>query len=173
MAIEWREIVPGYMVSSGGDVTSNKRSGLRILRPTVPAGGYLRLKIFTNGRPRRCSIHRLVAEAFLPPKPTPAHEINHKDGNKTNNRVENLEWVTKSQNIQHRFAVLHQKALRGESLWQTKLSEKDVIEIRARIARGEVHRHIANGYGVSRECVSRIADKRNWAWLKSSQEVTT
>jgi len=169
MAIEWREINPGYIVSSDGQVGSRRRGGLKILSPAVSKLGYLRLKIFTDGVPRLWFVHRLVAEAFLGPKPTPAHQINHKNGVKSDNRDTNLEWVTPSQNRRHGIDILGNKIAHGDGLPQTKLTKKEVLEIRARLARGETHQHIAPEYGVSRECISAISAGRNWAWLETSE----
>ena len=68
------------------------------LDPHARCGGYYRVNI--NGRGR--DVHRLVAEAFLG-QPKPGFEVNHKDGNKLNNHVSNLEWVTHLENVQHAY----------------------------------------------------------------------
>ena len=68
------------------------------LDPNARCGGYYRVNI--NGRGR--DVHRLVAEAFLG-QPKPGFEVNHKDGNKLNNHVSNLEWVTHLENVQHAY----------------------------------------------------------------------
>jgi len=90
-----------YQVSNHGGLKSFKaKSYGRILKNTNAKGGYYSVVLRShNGKVRFTRIHRLVAEAFIP-NPNNLREVNHKDGNKQNNTVENLEWVTPSENIQ-------------------------------------------------------------------------
>lgn len=92
----WRPIDghPNYAVSENGDV-KNKKTG-RILKPVLTKNGYLRVTL--DGKLIR--VHRIVALAFLGNENN-YPQINHKDGNKQNNNVENLEWCTASENIRH------------------------------------------------------------------------
>lgn len=98
---EWREI-PGtngeYLASSKGRIKTAK-SG-RILSPCVDNHGYLRVALFKADRNRRFKVHRLVASAFHGAAES-SMEVNHIDGNKKNNRPENLEWVTPKENVSH------------------------------------------------------------------------
>lgn len=73
--------------------------------------GYLRVKLSTNNMGASLKVHRLVAEAFLP-KPVPRIQVNHKDGVKTNNKINNLEWVTAFENMQHatKLGLMHKAA---------------------------------------------------------------
>jgi hypothetical protein len=89
-----------YYVSSWGRVKSYKCGNERIMKPYTTAMGYLRIGILVNDKQKMHKIHRLVATAFIENidnKP----EVNHKDANKTNNHIDNLEWVTRKENIQH------------------------------------------------------------------------
>lgn len=114
----WRNTAyPHYMVSSLGRVKATERIVKRrgrcvlseqILKPQRIGAGYLSIGVGQQKERKRVYVHRLVADAFIPnPKNLP--QINHKDGNKTNNCIENLEWVTISANQSHRYNVLNSK----------------------------------------------------------------
>jgi len=165
MTIEWKEITPDYIVSSDGQIGSRKRGGLKMLRPSLVSNGYLRIKIFTDTGNRTFGVHHLVAAAFVGPQPSPRHEVNHKNGIKTDNRDSNLEWVTRSGNQRHRFDVLGKPNTRGEKFWDAKLTETAVREIRAAMSAGEARPSIAKRYGVSVSTIHGIAYGKNWAWL--------
>ncbi len=115
----WRDI-PGYegryQVSNLGRVKSlarvvERRSNTpfqlpeRLLRPRLSHKGYLLAALCKESTQKNISVHRLVAEAFIP-NPADLPEVNHIDGNKTNNRVTNLEWVTTKENTKHSIEVL-------------------------------------------------------------------
>ncbi len=97
----WKEIpfAKGeYLVSNIGRVKTAKTG--RVLRPAIDARGYERVCLFKVHRDRRYKVHRLVAITFIP-NPDGKEQVNHKDGNKRNNSVDNLEWMTNSENMQH------------------------------------------------------------------------
>ena len=101
MTEEFRD-VPGYEgvyeVSNLGRV-KNIETG-RILKPFKDTNGYLILKLSKDGTRRTVKVHRLVALAFLP-NPQNLPQVNHKDENKTNNAVSNLEWCTAGYNVNY------------------------------------------------------------------------
>lgn len=99
---QWKEIenTDGLLeVSNYGRVRSNMRDG-RILKATPDKKGYLRLRVTIHREKRAYKVHRLVANAFVP-NPEGKPQVNHIDGNKTNNRADNLEWVTNLENAHH------------------------------------------------------------------------
>lgn len=87
-----------YEVDDEGNVYSLRRN--RKLSPKHNWDGYLRIQLWDHGKCKFVSIHRLVAEAFVP-NPDNKPFINHKNGNKQDNRAENLEWCTQQENIVH------------------------------------------------------------------------
>jgi hypothetical protein len=100
----WRDI-PGYeglyQASTFGRIKSLVRRKERVLKPTVRRDGYASVKICGKKQQRKL-VHRLVAETFLA-NPQNKREVNHLDGNKTNNSISNLEWVSPSENKKHAY----------------------------------------------------------------------
>lgn len=98
----WRDdaIYGNYSVSDDGDVM-NKRTG-RVLKACKNSSGYNTVNLYNNGERTSISVHRLVAETFNGCD-DPSMEVNHIDGNKNNNRPENLEWVTRGENETHAY----------------------------------------------------------------------
>lgn len=107
----WRPIdgfSGAYQVSDMGNVRSMDylhTGRIQNLAPAKSSNGYLSVMLFRDGRHKRCSVHTLVAEAFIEGK-SDGMEVNHKNGDKMDNRVLNLEWCTKSENVQHAVSIL-------------------------------------------------------------------
>ena len=111
---QWKEIegFDGlYLVSNLGRVLRKRREYInpqgttcvieeKELKPSLNGRGYLHVKIRYNGKRHTLVVHRLVAKAFLP-NPANKPQVNHIDGNKLNNRLDNLEFATAKENIQH------------------------------------------------------------------------
>ena len=143
----------------------------RILALCQIAGGYYAVNLWRHGKIKRRLIHALVMEAFvgLPPKD---HEVNHRDGVKSHNDLDNLEYVTRSQNMIHAYAIgLREKgrdhplsSRRGEEHPNSKLTLSMVAEIRRmRAVPGSTLKSIANRMGVHWTTVARVANGRTWA----------
>lgn len=102
--MEFKDIpgFPGYKVNENGVIIGKLRK--TPLSPANNGNGYFTVHMRINGKPFRRYIHRLVAITFIP-NPLGLPEVNHKDKNKANNCVENLEWITRLDNIRHSFRL--------------------------------------------------------------------
>ena len=97
---------PGYRVTRDGRVFSTEHNwrgyGEREMQQTPNTDGYPSVRLTIDGKRKHLAVHRLVARAYLPPRPSPEHEVRHLDGSKTNNCVENLAWGTRQENADDR-----------------------------------------------------------------------
>jgi hypothetical protein len=145
----------GRVRSLHGNVNFPGRSG-RIRVPHEQANGYLTVSLWNPGgspKVRRATIHKLVAAAFIGERPRGC-EVNHRNGNKRDNRAENLEYATRTQNVRHARDVLRVDGwARGERHCRAKLSSEQVADIRA--AAGTI-REIAARFGVHNSTVCTI-----------------
>lgn len=127
----WKPIpdYDGYQVSNFGRVKSFKQGKIIILKPALAIVGYLFVGLFKKKKKKKIRIHQLVACAFIP-NPENKPEVNHRDGNKFNNCVDNLEWVTSSENQRHAVATGLTKNAQGEESVRAKLTNKQAKYIR-------------------------------------------
>lgn len=111
--VEWRNIngYPSYAVSNQGAVRNNT-TGAVLKNRSVP-GGYQYVTLCDSNGHHQKSVHRLVAENFLN-NSRGCEYVNHIDGNKTNNRVDNLEWCTISENVKHSYRMGLQKPIASQ-----------------------------------------------------------
>ena len=129
MATEiWRDIEGydgKYQVSNLGRVKSFKRKTPHILKPNVVRCGYLVVALYCDKKIYYTSVHRLVAETFIS-NPFNKPQVNHINGDKSDNRVDNLEWCTAAENIHHAYAL----GLRSERNPRAKLTDEQVAFVR-------------------------------------------
>ena len=154
-----------HAVNDCGDVINIRHRAT--LKPGVNKKGYLTVCL-ENKRTR--AIHRLVAETFIP-NPENKPQVNHIDGNKQNNNVDNLEWCTNSENIRHAFdnnlidTNKISQAMSGTNNHRAKLTEQEVREIRD-LCYLNNDSEIAKLYFVSRSLISLIRNNKNWKHIK-------
>lgn len=132
---------PNYHVTKDGrvfNITNGKERKHRVSR------GYHYCALFNNEGRKDFLVHRLVAQAYLM-HTEKRNEVNHKDGDKSNNNLDNLEWVTRSENMYH----AHSSGLKG------KLTKQDVFLIK-RLIPHETQRVIATLFGVDQSLISHI-----------------
>lgn len=159
------------MASEDGVIysTNYKNSGkTKPIKPAQGPDGYWQSMFQDDsGKYKSMKIHRIVAMAYLGPKPL-GMEINHKNGNKSDNRPSNLEYCTRSQNCQHSFDMGLQQPKRGTLNGMAKLSEADVAHIRnqAKNANSRYYgrAELAEKYGVSQDTIKAIVTRRRNSW---------
>lgn len=136
----------------------------RILKPAKDTGGYLRVALSKDGKLYTKKVHRLVAEAFCLFEVL--LEVDHIDGDKTNNKSDNLEWVTRSENVQRAFDSGLAKPLRGGSNPRAKIDEMQALTIITLIENGRTLKKIHQEYGVSYHIVKDINRGKTWNFLR-------
>lgn len=148
----WKVIkdYPDYMISSFGRVCSHKGRGVRILTLHTDGAGYLKASLFLNGKMYQINVHRLVMEMFIGPCPK-GFRAHHKDNNKKNNIVSNLEWMdTSIHNTIHATGAY-------------KLSTNEVEEIRRLSSLGYSDEELGKMFRVARGNIWFIKKGKTWA----------
>ena len=122
----WREIIgyEKYQISNIGRVKSNKWNKDRYLKPIKDKQGYNTVHLYNDYADKYCKVHRLVAIAFLNKK-ADTNCVNHINGIKEDNRVENLEWCTSSDNNKHAYAVGLKRPSIKPRKYKVKFIEED------------------------------------------------
>lgn len=150
-----------YRIDENGIVWSPWR-GWSIMSQTHNKSGYMELYLYTLNKGRKCfKVHRLLMETFNPIENSKKLQVNHIDGNKTNNHIDNLEWCTRNENLRHAFKIGLERN-DGERNPSHKLKEKDVIDICERLKNKETLEAIAKDYYVTKGCIAHIKQKRTW-----------
>lgn len=152
---------PRYRVLSSGSVWY--RPGIRWVRKRTFSDryGYLQLNLSAGDQKRRFSLHTAVLLAFVGPRPD-GYECRHLDGDKTNNRLDNLCWGTRKEN--QADTKRHDGILHGSRQKQAKLMESDVLDIRHRAKEGKygIQRQLAREFGMSDTIISFIVSRKTW-----------
>lgn len=164
-----------YKVSNTGKVYSFAKIKLGIeLKPVIPKNKrlvslgrdlYPEVSISDNNKKiKNYPIHRLVAETFIP-NPENKPMVNHIDGNKTNNFVTNLEWVTPKENTQHALAEKLLNPPIGERCASSRYKENQVLEAINLLSEGKPNCEVAKLTGIDERAISDIRNKKRWAYL--------
>ena len=149
---------PNYEVSSSGRVRNKDTKHVKSLR--YDNNHYLRVTLYPSGK--TYTVHKLVATTFL--EKGDATQVNHKDGNKENNRVSNLEWCDGSWNSKHRDTKLMSK-WKGSLNPEAKLTVDDVKRIKSGEFDGLSNAEVGKIFGVLDECIRLIRKGVNWSHI--------
>lgn len=163
--VQWEPIdgFPGYLISNDGRVYSEKTDTEMAQQPIND--GYFIVGMYRNGDTDTKYVHRLVIEHFGPEPPSGDHEVNHKDGDKSNNHIDNLEWVTNQQNDDHARENYLKKA-KGRQNNTNKLSVKDVLEIRVLYRNTDASQpELGEAYGVTHSQIGTIVRREQWTHI--------
>lgn len=164
--MELRDIpgFPDYKASTSGDIVSFVKRTPHVLHRGHDRDGYPTTTLRSpDGRARKLLIHRLIAAAFLPPRPSPRHEVRHRDGNKENSAPDNLMWGTQKDNADDREE--HGRTARGPKIASAKLSETEVIEMRRLHGEGCTKKSLGKRFGVSDVMAGKICNGIYWRHL--------
>lgn len=165
-----------YEISDKGEVRSKDRQITpkvgkpyklkgKNLKWLIDKYGYANIMLSINGKQQQHRIGRLVLQVFIGEPPGDKHQCNHKDGNPLNNSVENLEWTTPKENINHSFKKLGRKPTSGEKINTAKLTEQQVRFIRENHKSNDKKfgaRALARKLGVSHHTILGVVKKRYW-----------
>jgi hypothetical protein len=154
-----RDLSEYYEISNYGKLLGKRRNKLVTLQAD-PKGYFCFIGTFGSNNDRKTiKIHRAVAETFIPNlenKP----QVNHKDGNKQNDYVGNLEWCTPKENSQHAYKnnLVNMTNRSGTSHYLSRLTDEDIRTIRSLYIEieGQTRKQLAKRFGVSRSCIERI-----------------
>lgn len=144
-----------YEVSTTGLIRN--RHTQKVLTPSKLRNGYMNIKLYKDFKQRNLLLHRVIAIAFIP-NPNNLKTVNHKDSNRANNVLENLEWLTQSNNVIHGYINgLH--CTKGVKNGNSKLTVKKVLAIRED---KRSYPEIAIDYGIAPTTVGNIKNRYIW-----------
>ena len=138
----------------------------KVLKSVVGKNGYVQVGLCNGFNQRTHKIHQLATEAFFGECPDDK-EVNHIDGDKTNNHIGNLEYVSHRENVLHACRNGLSASARGEQQGNVKLTEENVHEIRTLLGK-KSQNVIARLFNVSQPTISDISTGKNWGWLDAS-----
>lgn len=158
-----------YYVLDSGEVYSTKHNKFKKIKPQKQKHGYMLVHLHVNNKSVYKWLHRMVAETFIP-NPENKPEVNHKDGDKENNDVSNLEWNTSKENIDHAFENELRKC--GEDSSHAKITNDDARKIcELLVENKKTMNEIAKEVGCSVTTVFNIKKKKNWLDVSKDYDI--
>lgn len=164
MSIIWKDFIYSdiYEVSNTG-LIKNKSTG-KCLKPYLKKSGYVAVYPFFNKKQKEFLLHRLVALHFINNSQNKP-QINHKNGNKQDNSILNLEWVTAKENVQHSYSSGLKFGRKGVKHHNSKLSETDILEIKKLLTAKVPQFLIGEMFDVKQQQISKINTKKRWGHI--------
>lgn len=157
------EVKDRYYINEFGELFTD--NGEKKMKDCVKNGYVKNTLILKDGREKAFFRHRLVLICFKPIEGYENLQGNHIDGNKLNNCIDNLEWVTNQENRIHAVKLGLAASMKGESNPASKLLESQVIDIIQDLLHGIPYSQICAKYNCSKSTISAIKNKRNWKYL--------
>lgn len=160
MNLIWKDIIGfegHYQINDIGQIYSLKSK--KFLSTPINSSGYPVVSLWKNNKVKMFSLHRLMALHFIPNPENKPH-INHKDSNRRNFYLNNLEWVSSKENVIHGVKFGH--GVKGEKANKSKLTEKEVLKIRKDLTKGISCYKIAKKYKLYISTICRIRDRITW-----------
>ena len=187
----WKDIIgyeTSYEVSTYGNIRSKNRHiakhwskhrefqlipyRSRVIKQRIGLGNYYIVKLSVGGNRKVHYVHRLVALVFIDNSLNKC-QVNHIDGNKHNNRADNLEWVTDKENKKHCRDNNLQRIAKGTDFKSTKLTDEKVIQILTMSKRGFSTRKIAMEFNVCQQTINKIVLRRLWKHIPEPMQQMT
>lgn len=159
------ELKFNYYVTEDGKIYSERTH--KFLSFQLDKDGYEKVQLMCeDGKRHRFSVHRLVLENFRPVKNMSSLQVNHIDGNKRNNKLENLEWCSCKENIEHAKRLGLRAKQNGENNPAHKLTEETVLEIIELLKSDQYSgAEIDRMYGLCKDYANSIRRKERWVYL--------
>lgn len=171
--IEWRlividNIITNYEVSNIGEVRNATTK--KVLSQYTDKDGYKQTTIVINGRQYHPGVHRFVAIAFIP-NPDNKPEVNHKNGVKYINVVDNLEWATCSENIKHAFDTGLKFSILGSNNVLSHYTDKQIMKVCELLEKNISNKNISKRTGVDRKYITDIKKGRRWKHISRNYNI--
>ena len=166
-------IANGYVIEYDGCILSKQNKPLKF---AIDKKGYCRVGLMINGKLTTKKVHRLVCEMYKE-NPYNKGQVNHIDGNKLNNHIDNLEWCTAKENTKHAIdnglfvfstkeSSVNTNPKKGELNGMSILTNTDILDIRSSFLPRKITRKIlALKYNVSEHCIKDIVNRKSWKHL--------
>lgn len=153
---------PKYLIDTYGNIWAKKKHYYTKKQPSLSTGGYLEVSLQREGKQYTRKVHSLVLRTFIGPRPEDLQGC-HNNGNKLDNRLDNLRWDTASANQLDR--IKHGTDNKGVKNANAKLTKTKVLNIRKLLADGLSQRYIARKYGVKQAAIWSIHNHKTWTHI--------
>jgi hypothetical protein len=153
-----RQIRPDYFIDKNGDVFSFKNNIERKLKPGITKNGYALVTMSHSGKTKSEYVHRLLAEVYLD-NYSPILDVNHIDGNKSNNRIENIEILNRSENLKHavRIGLVTKRSYLDKRNTRSKMDDCSMLAVLT--FKNLSNRELAKKLNCSHHTIKRLKDQ--------------